>query len=69
VITAPELPFGWLDGPPGVNRLIGADWLSMRLSGDTDRARIHGSVREFYTRFYQIRLSDAALSRLLDGAA
>jgi iron complex transport system substrate-binding protein len=69
VITVPELPFGWLDGPPGVNRLIGADWLSMRLSGDTDRARIHGSVREFYTRFYQIRLSDAALSRLLDGAA
>ena len=22
-LPAPSLPFGWLDGPPGINRLIG----------------------------------------------
>ena len=28
---APSLPFGWLDGPPGVNRLPGLPWLLSRL--------------------------------------
>lgn len=27
LFVAPDLPFGWLDGPPGVNRLIGVRWL------------------------------------------
>src|SRR5690606_14101233 len=30
VHCAPVLPFGWLDGPPGVNRLIGVHWLLAR---------------------------------------
>ncbi len=28
---APTLPFGWLDGPPGINRLPGLAWLLARL--------------------------------------
>ena len=24
---APNLPYGWFDAPPGVNRLIGVRWL------------------------------------------
>ena len=31
VHLAPQLPFGWLDGPPGVNRLLGVPWLLSKL--------------------------------------
>lgn len=31
VHLAPRYPFGWLDGPPGVNRLLGVPWLLARL--------------------------------------
>jgi iron complex transport system substrate-binding protein len=31
VHCAPVLPFGWLDGPPSVNRLIGVRWLLEKL--------------------------------------
>ena len=31
VHLAPQLPFGWLDGPPGVNRVIGLPWLLSKL--------------------------------------
>ena len=28
VLVAPRLPFGWLDGPPSINRLAGVMWLA-----------------------------------------
>jgi iron complex transport system substrate-binding protein len=69
VLTAPAVPFGWLDAPPGVNRLLGADWLSSVLAGDADAARLSALVRDFHQRFYDIRLSDADVARLLRGGA
>jgi iron complex transport system substrate-binding protein len=69
IYTAPAVPFGWIDAPPGVNRLVGADWLSARLSGDDDRARLASGARNFYRRFYGIQLTDADVSRLLEGGA
>lgn len=69
VLTAPAAPFGWLDAPPGVNRLLGAEWLSSRLAGDDDPARLSAFVRDFHQRFYAIQLSDADVARLLRGGA
>lgn len=31
LLLAPDLPFGWLDGPPSVNRLLGVKWLAAHL--------------------------------------
>lgn len=54
-LLAPSAPFGWLDGPPGVNRLVGVRWLSDRLHG------VHGGAagtdwighaQEFHGLFY-----------------
>ena len=28
LLLLPEAPFGWIDRPPSINRLIGCDWLS-----------------------------------------
>jgi iron complex transport system substrate-binding protein len=64
----PSLPFGWLDEPPGVNRLIGAAWLARRLDG-TPIATIREEVRAFYDAFYRVTLSTADLDRLLAEAA
>lgn len=31
VWQVPSLPFGWIDGPPGINRLMGLRWLNLAL--------------------------------------
>ncbi len=61
---APILPFGWLDGPPGVNRLIGALWLARRLDG-IPATTIRHEVRAFYDTFYRVPLSTTDLDRIL----
>lgn len=64
VWRAPAVPFGWLDGPPGVNRLIGALWLGRRLD-EVAITTIRSEVQAFYDTFYRVRLSPADLDRLL----
>jgi hypothetical protein len=39
VHCAPVLPFGWLDGPPSVNRLIGVRWLLEKLHPGRPRGK------------------------------
>ncbi len=56
VHVAPNVPFGWLDGPPGVNRLIGVPWLlSLLYPGrhpELAPARIRERTAHFYQTFY-----------------
>ncbi|MGQ9751607.1 MAG: ABC transporter substrate-binding protein [Thermoanaerobaculaceae bacterium] len=61
---APSLPFGWLDGPPGVNRLIGVRWLYDRLYREGGRADWIEVTREFYGLFYSHAPSREELMRL-----
>ena len=68
VWLAPTLPFGWLDGPPCVNRLIGALWLARRLDATPVRT-VREEVRLFYDAFYGVTLASADLDRLLREAA
>ena len=66
VHCAPTLPFGWLDGPPGVNRLIGLPWLLARLHRDPAQERVlPATVSAFYRLFYGIELTAAQRDRLL----
>ena len=67
VFLSPDLPYGWIDEPPSLNRLLGLQWLlrlfyPQRFNGD-----IRALARDFYTQFYQVELSDAQLDRLLAG--
>lgn len=56
VHCAPSLPFGWLDGPPGVNRLIGLRWLLTRLypglHPELTPARLRAATLAFHRLFY-----------------
>jgi iron complex transport system substrate-binding protein len=68
VYRAPLDPFGWIDEPPSVNRLIGIKWLVSVLypaPGDED---MRETARDFYARLYHVRLTDEQLAGLLGSA-
>lgn len=65
---APSLPFGWLDGPPGVNRLVGLPWLVSRLHGTPVGEDGPGRVRAFHLKFYGFAPDRPAFERLLAGS-
>jgi len=62
---APSLPFGWIDFPPSVNRLIGLRWLARILYPDAFPEDLRPIVRDFYTRCYHQTPSEAQLDQLL----
>lgn len=73
VHCAPTLPFGWLDGPPSVNRLIGVRWLVELLHPQHSALKglepMAQAVQSFYRLFYGVELSALAAERLLRGEA
>lgn len=68
VFLAPNLPYGFIDAPPSVNRLIGLTWLLHKLYPAEAQGDLRRQVRDFYKLFYQVDVTDADLSRLLDGS-
>lgn len=52
VLLAPAEPFGWVDGPPGINRLIGVRWLLSMLYGTPEQHTIGRDAQAFYRAFY-----------------
>lgn len=61
VYCAPKLPFGWLDGPPGINRLLGILWLMALLEDRLTGPQLQDEVAEFFTLFYRSETSPAPL--------
>ncbi|HEP0304873.1 TPA: ABC transporter substrate-binding protein [Providencia rettgeri] len=59
------MPFGWLDGPPGVNRLLGM----RRLQSHFDKniaANIKHDIAEFFTHFYHSSLTAQQVDLLME---
>ena len=52
VHLSPRMPFGWVDFPPSVNRLIGLRWLAKILYPDKVSDDMRAQTREFYAMFY-----------------
>jgi iron complex transport system substrate-binding protein len=67
VHLSPKLPFGWVDFPPAVNRLIGLWWLAKILYPEQFPEDIRALTRDFYRRFYHVALSDEQIARVLAG--
>jgi iron complex transport system substrate-binding protein len=68
VYLAPRLPFGWIDAPPSINRVIGLRWIAGLLYPEKFPEDIRGVARDFIKLFYQAEVSDAQLDRILAGA-
>lgn len=67
VFLAPNLPFGFIDSPPSVNRLIGLTWLLHTFYPGRAPGVLRDQVRDFYRLFYQVEPGEADLGRLLSG--
>ena len=66
---APNVPFGWIDFPPSINRLIGLRWLARILYPEAFPEDLRPIVRDFYARCYHQTPSEAQLEQLLRQSA
>ena len=66
VFLIPNQPFGWIDRPPGVNRIIGIPWLAKVLYpeqfADMDLAAL---IKEFYSKFYHYDLTNDEVKEII----
>jgi iron complex transport system substrate-binding protein len=62
---APAEPFGWIDFPPSINRLVGMRWLGRILYPDVFPEDLRPAVREYYTRFYHQAPGEPQLDALI----
>jgi iron complex transport system substrate-binding protein len=69
VYLAPQQPFGWLDDPAGVNRMVGLYWLSDLFYPNVLEEDLRTDVRAFYQTFYGVTLTDRQLDALIRPAA
>ena len=67
VHLSPKLPFGWVDFPPSVNRLIGLWWLGKILYPELFPEDIRALTADFYQRFYHVTPTPAQLDKVLEG--
>jgi iron complex transport system substrate-binding protein len=64
VYLAPALPFGWIDEPPSVNRLLGLLWAGHTLYPAVYPEDLRAEAQDFYRRFYRIKLDDEQFEAL-----
>ena len=68
VHVAPELPFGWVDAPPALNRLLGVEWLVRILHPTVFPEPLGPRIVDFHRRYYHRAPTDAQLTALLKAA-
>ena len=64
VYGVPNAPFSWVDRPPASNRLVGVRWLSGLLYPQYLTFDVDEEVREFFSLFYHVDLTDEQLQAL-----
>jgi iron complex transport system substrate-binding protein len=65
VLLAPSPPFGWIDEPPSVNRLLGLLWVGHALYPAAFTSDLRAATRSFFHDFYRRDLSDTELDQIL----
>jgi iron complex transport system substrate-binding protein len=69
VFLAPSLPWGWIDAPPSLNRLIGLRWLLATFYPSEAALDLRADTRAFYAMFYGVTPDDSQLDRLFGGGS
>ncbi len=69
VYLAPTAPFGWIDRPPSINRIIGLKWLAGLFYPERFSFDLREETRNFYQLFYHVDLNDEDLDRLIEWAS
>jgi len=68
IYVAPDVPFGWFDSPPSLNRLLGVQWLVRILHPRLFPEPLGPRVAEFHTRYYHRTPTDTQVRTLLEQA-
>lgn len=66
---SPTAPFGWIDRPPSLNRIIGLKWLTGLFFPDLFAFDLAEETRKFYKLFYHVDLTDDELAQLIQWAS
>ena len=66
VYLAPTAPFGWIDRPPSLNRLMGLKWLAGLFYPAQWEADLRAEARAFYRLYYHVDPTEEDLDRLLE---
>jgi iron complex transport system substrate-binding protein len=66
VYQVPWRPFGWIDRPPGINRIIGAVWLANLLYPDLFQYDMTAVAKEFFLKFCHYSMSDEEIREILN---
>lgn len=64
LFLVPSEPFGWIDDPAGINRLIGLYWLSEIFYPGESQDDLRSLMADFYDKFYGIKLTDAQIEAI-----
>ena len=68
VYLSPTAPFGWIDRPPSLNRIMGLTWMMGLLFPERWQGDLREETRRFYEQYYHVDLGDEELERLLEWA-
>ena len=62
VYLSPTAPFGWIDRPPSLNRMMGLIWMAGLLYPEKWEGDLREDTRAFYKLYYHVDLSDEELA-------
>ncbi len=65
VYLSPTAPFGWIDRPPSLNRVMGLKWMAGLLHPGIWQQDLRDQAQEFYRLYYHVDLAPADLDSLL----
>ena len=66
VYLSPTQPFGWIDRPPSINRMMGLKWLAGLFYPDRWSGDLRTETRDFYRLWYHVEMEDNDIDRLLE---
>ena len=69
VYLSPRAPFGWVDRPPSINRLMGLKWLAGVFYPRQWQGSLRAEAAAYYRLWYNVDLSKTELDRLLEWAS
>jgi iron complex transport system substrate-binding protein len=68
VYLPPDVPFGWFDAPPSLNRLLGVQWLARILHPHLFPAPLAPELKAFHALYYHREPTDAEVRAVLEAA-
>lgn len=68
VYVIPYLPYNWFDRPPSVVRILGEKWLGNLLYPDNYKYNMKAETKEFYDKFFHIKITDHQYEEIIANA-